>query len=583
MLKFIKNNETLASQVRWKISSRILICILLILSGIVAQTFFESRNSLSSFKESLDNDCRPLEDFIISQILVPNKDAINLAIHNFNNQHTPIKLVWISNDDQQILKSIKWRFPFYWVYYYPLHTIYNNHFGYFVITGSFLDDKSLLSPLLVKVILLIAFSLIVLVILYPLGRSIPNKLFVQPINNLLHLLKNNESLNEQITYECAVKYTYEINEIKNKLIDLLTSNEKKLKQIALGELATQVAHDIRSPLAALDMIVHNCQTLSEKERILVRKAASRITDISNNLLVQYNYKDRKEPIIENSEPEIVADLLASIWTEKRLQHNKNNISWCWEVKPEALGIFVNLAGSGFKRVISNLIDNSVDAFQKIKNKGSITICLKNLDNDMVEIRIIDNGCGIPADLMRQVGEGGVSYGKESGRGLGLKDAIEKIHSWNGDFSIDSKEGKGTTVSIKLKKEPSPAWFVNDLKIGYNSHIVILDDDASIHHVWQDHLGIKLLNPNENIFNFYKADDLIKWQQQREFATVYFIDYEFIGQGITGLDVINTLGISNRAFLVTSHYDDLSIRRSCEKLGMKIIPKHFVPHVVINFT
>lgn len=95
--------------------------------------------------------------------------------------------------------------------------------------------------------------------------------------------------------------------------------------------------------------------------------------------------------------------------------------------------------------------------------------MQNLDNDMVEIRIIDNGCGIPATLMRQVSDGGLSYGKKNGRGLGLKHAIEKIYSWNGDFSIDSKENKGTTVCIKLKKESSPAWFANDLQIGYNSH------------------------------------------------------------------------------------------------------------------
>ena len=139
----------------------------------------------------MDNKCRPLEDFIISQVLVPNEGAINLAISNFNNEHEPTRLAWINGQakNQQIMKSIKWHFPFFWTYYYPLHSINNNSFGYFEITGSFLDDKNLLYLLLVKIILLISFSFVVLVILYPLGKNIPNKLFVQPINNLLNLLK----------------------------------------------------------------------------------------------------------------------------------------------------------------------------------------------------------------------------------------------------------------------------------------------------------------------------------------------------------------------------------------------------------
>src|SRR5258708_619946 len=155
-MKLIKKNQTLASQVRWKISSRILICIFLILSGIAAQTFFESKNSLSNLKESMDNKCRPLEDFIISQVLVPNEDAINLAISNFNNEHEPVNLAWINGKakNKQTMKSIKLHFPFFWTYYYPLHSINDSNFGYFEITGSFLEDKNLLSLLLVKIILL---------------------------------------------------------------------------------------------------------------------------------------------------------------------------------------------------------------------------------------------------------------------------------------------------------------------------------------------------------------------------------------------------------------------------------------------
>ena len=51
-------------------------------------------------------------------------------------------------------------------------------------------------------------------------------------------------------------------------------------------------HDIRSPLAALQMMVMCCEgKLNEKERIAMRDATIRINDIANNLLNRYEETD----------------------------------------------------------------------------------------------------------------------------------------------------------------------------------------------------------------------------------------------------------------------------------------------------
>lgn len=47
---------------------------------------------------------------------------------------------------------------------------------------------------------------------------------------------------------------------------------------------TQVSHDIRSPLAALEMISGSINELPEEKRIIVRSAINRIRDIANSLL-----------------------------------------------------------------------------------------------------------------------------------------------------------------------------------------------------------------------------------------------------------------------------------------------------------
>jgi signal transduction histidine kinase len=62
---------------------------------------------------------------------------------------------------------------------------------------------------------------------------------------------------------------------------------KTEKYEALNALSAQVAHDIRSPLAALNTCLQLLPYVPEKQRVLMRNAADRINDIANNLLQQY--------------------------------------------------------------------------------------------------------------------------------------------------------------------------------------------------------------------------------------------------------------------------------------------------------
>src|SRR5690606_3675837 len=66
-----------------------------------------------------------------------------------------------------------------------------------------------------------------------------------------------------------------------------SSYERELRiSQSLGEMASQVAHDIRSPLAALNVLEKELKSLGEEQRLLVRSAINRITEIANNLLRQ---------------------------------------------------------------------------------------------------------------------------------------------------------------------------------------------------------------------------------------------------------------------------------------------------------
>jgi hypothetical protein len=62
--------------------------------------------------------------------------------------------------------------------------------------------------------------------------------------------------------------------------------------------------------------------------------------------------------------------------------------------------------------------------------------------------------------------------------------------------------------------------------------------------------------------------------------IFLIDYEFIGCDKNGLDIILELNIVDQSFLVTSRHEDSSLRKRCEEIGLKIIPKTFSVYIPI---
>jgi two-component system NtrC family sensor kinase len=92
----------------------------------------------------------------------------------------------------------------------------------------------------------------------------------------------------------------------------------------------------------------------------------------------------------------------------------------------------------------------VNASEAVSENGEVTIRTFNPDVDHLKIDIIDNGSGISPDDLQHIFEPFFSAkNKTSGIGLGLAIAHGIILSHKGRIEVDSKPGKGTTISIIL--------------------------------------------------------------------------------------------------------------------------------------
>lgn len=358
-----------------------------------------------------------------------------------------------------------------------------------------------------------------------------------------------------------------------KLYDSISSQSKA---IALAEMASQVAHDIRSPLAAINTAVADVASIPEKKRIMIRNAAKRINDIANNLLTysKHNIADVEDAINNNiGSPELIFVILDNIIAEKRYEYHRSNVEISLVGLEDSYNCFSNIHLDSFKRVFSNLINNAIEA---VKANGTIIISL-TCTVTHVEIMIEDNGCGIPADILPKVTEQGFSFNKKGGAGFGLTYAKRYFEQINGSMRIHSEEKIGTKIRISLIRSNHPSWFCDSMNIQYDSIIIVLDDDPSIHNAWDERFASI---SRVKIIHFHYASELLEYRVDLKVPILYLVDYELLADVKNGLEIIEELQLNNKAFLITSYFEDIAIRIRCENIGVKIIPKSYVPYIKI---
>lgn len=221
------------------------------------------------------------------------------------------------------------------------------------------------------------------------------------------------------------------------------------KLVLLGQLSAGVAHEIRNPLAAVNL---NLQILKRNipedspEYDYVNTALQGVERISRIVEVTLNFSRPTIPDIKqvniNSLIPTTLELVASVLKRK-------------DITVELLfdDNLPNVAADEkqLQQVFINLITNSADA---IKTKGKIIIRtyteppLKHTEGDMVVVSITDDGVGItPEDLSKIFNP--FFTRKPDGTGLGLPITQRILHQHGGIIDVESKVGVGTTFYVKL--------------------------------------------------------------------------------------------------------------------------------------
>jgi PAS domain S-box-containing protein len=220
------------------------------------------------------------------------------------------------------------------------------------------------------------------------------------------------------------------------------NDAKRLSDI--GILAATVAHELRSPLAAIKMAAYNVKKKAQNQLLdrhldNIEKKVAESDQIINNLLF---YSRIKIPQYENVD---IHDILDECIGYAKSQFPKNKIAISREFSCPKHTL-VNADPLQMKELFSNILNNAYDAI--LNRQGKIIIGTKLINASFIRIYVKDNGCGIAEENLSRIYEPFFTT-KSKGTGLGLSVCYQIIRIHSGSIDVDSQLGKGTTVSVLL--------------------------------------------------------------------------------------------------------------------------------------
>jgi signal transduction histidine kinase len=220
--------------------------------------------------------------------------------------------------------------------------------------------------------------------------------------------------------------------------------EVKEQQSVIGELASGIAHEIRNPLNAINIIIQRFQmefevkTNDEEFQRMLRILKNEIQRI-NNIIEQFLSFARppKLNFQRVNLNEIVDEIIFLM--ENQAKQYKINIYKNYEQYT-----FLEIDANKIKQVLINLIQNSIEA---MPDGGDIVISTQQTLEQTI-IKITDSGKGIPEDKKNKIFS--LYYTtKKNGNGLGLAIVHQIVSEHNGEIVCNSSINKGTTFEITL--------------------------------------------------------------------------------------------------------------------------------------
>lgn len=343
---------------------------------------------------------------------------------------------------------------------------------------------------------------------------------------------------------------------KNQIDESRRVAIEQQSKIKLGEIASHTAHDMRGALRNIRQIVKVANSLPDSHKNIIEKSVDRLSKISESILADSKTINQQE--IESKVETDVAEIVRSVVMFKQAQYG-STINLIEKINVKS--IFSILNPDQLERSISNLIDNAIEASTVGANVEIILVKI----GSTLELSIRDFGKGISSEDLQKIGTKGFSSGKTNGNGLGVFYTKRFAEDLGGQIEFASELGKGTCTKLVL-----PALEVNHrITLDSDETLLVLEDQK----LMRDTVKLKLSEfPELKYKIFEKSSELERWLATNKTKFKLYSDYFLEEENKTGVQVIQQLGIQDKAFIFTSAFDDSRVLDSAGKINVEVLSK-----------
>jgi signal transduction histidine kinase len=238
--------------------------------------------------------------------------------------------------------------------------------------------------------------------------------------------------------------------MRQKLLDYQNQQLIAERTAALGETAASISHDLRHYLAAVvanaEFLYDSEQNSPEREEIFreIKTATNQMLELIDSLRELSSEPGNISP--ENAEMNVIAERAMDAL---KASHDLRGCELTASFNGNMEGVF---DPRKMERVLLNLLLNAYEATEH-SDLPRVRLTIDATDTQF-EIRVADNGGGVPQEIRTTLFQPFVSFGKVNGTGIGLA-IVNKIASDHGaEVSVESTGPNGTVVLISMPRNVS---------------------------------------------------------------------------------------------------------------------------------
>jgi len=232
-------------------------------------------------------------------------------------------------------------------------------------------------------------------------------------------------------------------------LDDVTDELRAERVLAWGEMARQVAHEVKNPLTPIKLSIQHIRRAwddghPEFDAILVRNADAMLSEIDRLAEIAQSFSrfgapgDQVAPLAPVVLTDVVDEVMALYGSSAARVRFEQELH---RGLPPVVARTAEL-----KEVLVNLLENS----RLAGDVGTrVVIRAQVVDEECVELTVTDDGAGIPPEVLPRIFEPQFST-RSKGTGLGLAIVQRVVRAWGGSVAVDSEQGRGTTVTVQLR-------------------------------------------------------------------------------------------------------------------------------------